>query len=60
MDFAKVPIGFGMMLAQSEAAMIRYAALSEEKKQDILNQAKNARSEREMWHIVAGLANGIS
>ena len=29
MDFYKVPIGFGMALAQNTAAMNRYAQLSE-------------------------------
>lgn len=58
MDFAKVPIGFGMALAQNEAAMIRYAALPEQQKQNILDKARDVRSEKEMWHLVAGLANG--
>ncbi|MBQ9761571.1 MAG: hypothetical protein IJV82_00655 [Oscillospiraceae bacterium] len=58
MDFYKVPIGFGMALAQNEAAMHRYAAMPEEKKQEILNKAHNVRSEREMYSLVAGIANG--
>jgi len=58
MDFYKVPIGFGMALAQDTAAMNRYAHLSEEQKQDILNKAHNVRSEKEMYALVAGLANG--
>lgn len=58
MDFYKVPIGFGMALAQNTAAMNRYAHLSEQQKQDILNRAHNVRSEREMQNLVAGLANG--
>lgn len=52
MDFAKVPIGFGMALAQNEAAMARYAALNEEEKQTVLARAHNARSEEEMHRIV--------
>ena len=35
MDFYKVPIGFGMALAQNAAAMTRYAHLTESQKQDI-------------------------
>lgn len=58
MDFYKVPIGFGMALAQNEAAMLRYAHLTEQQKQDILNKAHNVRSEREMYSLVASLANG--
>jgi len=59
MDFYKVPIGFGMALAQNTAAMNRYAHLTEEQKQDILNKAHNVRSEKEMYSLVASLANGI-
>lgn len=58
MDFYKVPIGFGMALAQNEAAMLRYAQLNEAQKNDILNKAHNVRSEKEMYSLVASLANG--
>ena len=58
MDFYKVPIGFGMALAQNTAAMNRYAHLSESQKQDILTKAHNVRSEKEMYSLVASLANG--
>ena len=57
MDFYKVPIGFGMALAQNTAAMNRYAHLSESQKQDILNKAHNVRSEREMHDLVNSLAH---
>lgn len=58
MDFYKVPLGFGMALAQNEAAMVRYAHLSEPKKQDILNKAHHVRSKKDMYDLVASLANG--
>ena len=58
MDFYKVPIGFGMALAQNTAAMNRYAHLSEQQKKDILSKAHNVRSEKEMYALVADLANG--
>ena len=58
MDFYKAPIGFGMALAQNTAAMNRYAHLSEVQKQDILNRAHNVRNEKEMYSLVASLANG--
>jgi len=58
MDFYKVPIGFGLALAGNTAAMNRYAHLSEQQKQDILNKAHNVRSEKEMYSLVASLANG--
>ena len=56
MDFYKVPIGFGMALAMNHSAMEAYAAMTEQQKQAILNQAHNARSEKEMHQIVAGIA----
>ena len=58
MGFYKVPIGFGMVLAQNEAAMMRYAHLDEQQKQAILDKAHNVRSEQEMYTLVANLANG--
>lgn len=58
MDFYKVPIGFGLALAGNTAAMNRYAHMTEEQKQDILNKAHNVRAEKEMYSLVASLANG--
>ncbi len=55
-----VPVGFGFYLNQNTAAMNRYAQLSESQKQDILNKAHNARSEQEMYSLVASLANGTT
>ena len=52
MDFYKVPIGFGMALAMNPPAMNAYSAMTEEQKQAILNQAHNARIEKEMHRIV--------
>ena len=57
MDFAKVPIGFGMELAQDEMAMQRYSSLTQEEKRAVLKRAHNARSEKEMRKIVADLSN---
>lgn len=57
MDFTKVPIGFGMELAQDEAAMQRYAILTQEEKRAILKRAHSARSEKEMREIVSGLSS---
>lgn len=59
MDFYKVPIGFGLALSANTAAMNRYAQLSESEKQDILHRAHNVRSEKEMYALVASLANGL-
>lgn len=58
MDFYKVPIGFGMALAMNPKAMNAYSAMTEEQKQQILNKAHNATSEKQMHSLVASLANG--
>lgn len=58
MDFYKVPIGFGLALSANTAAMNRYANLTEAQKQDVLSKAHNVRSEKEMYSLVASLANG--
>ena len=58
MDYYKVPIGFGLAMAGNTAAMNRYAHLSEQQKKDILDRAHNVRSEKEMYALVASLANG--
>lgn len=58
MDFNSVPIGFGLALSANTAAMNRYAHMTESQKRDILNKAHNVRSEKEMYSLVASLANG--
>lgn len=55
MDFYKVPIGFGMALAQNSAAMNCYAHLTESQKQDVLDKARAVRSEKEMYALVESL-----
>ena len=58
MSYPNVPIGFGFALTQNEAAMIRYAHLDEQSKKELLERAHNARSEEDMYTLVASLANG--
>ena len=58
MDFYNIPIGFGLALSANTATMNRYAHLSESEKQSLLNRAHNVRSEKEMYALVASLANG--
>ena len=58
MNFDTMPVGFGLALSANTAAMNRYAHLTESKKRDILNRAHNARTEKEMYTLVADLANG--
>ena len=52
MDSYNVPIGFGMALVMNPAALNAYGAMSEDQKQQILNRAHNAKSEKEMCDIV--------
>ena len=58
MDFYSVPIGFGLALSGNTAAMNRYTHLNEQQKQNVLSKAHNVRSEKEMYALVASLANG--
>ena len=58
MNSDTMPVGFGLALSANTAAMNRYAHLGEAEKQDILNKAHNVRSEKEMYMLVANLANG--
>ena len=54
----EVPVDFGFAMAGNTAAMNRYAHMTEEQKQDILNKAHNIHFEKEMYALVASLANG--
>lgn len=58
MENHEVPLGFGFVLNQNTAAMNRYAQLSQAQKQNLIEQARHVHSEREMYNLVAGLANG--
>lgn len=55
MDFGKMPVGFSMMLAQNEAAMSRFGAMTDSERAAVLSQAHSARSEQEMAQIVDSL-----
>ena len=55
MDFAKLPIGFAMALAQNEIALNKYGAMSEAQKNAILDRAHTADSNEEMHQIVADI-----
>lgn len=54
----ELPLGFGMALAQNEAAMRQFESLNETEKQAILNQAHNVHSKAEMRRLVSGLSAG--
>ena len=42
----ELPLGFGMALAQNEAAMHKFESLSHDEKDSIICKAKNAKSQR--------------
>jgi len=54
----ELPLGFGMALAQNEAAMYRFESLSETEKQAVLRQVHNVRSKAEMRQLVSALSSG--
>lgn len=57
MDFAKLPIGFSMALAQNTPALEKFGQMSQSQRQTIIAQARDARSEQEMWQIVSGIVS---
>ena len=59
MDFYNIPIGFGLALSSNTAAMNYYVHLPEEQKQAILGRAHSVCTEKEMYNLVASLANGV-
>ncbi len=54
----ELPLGFGMALAQNEAAMHRFESMNETEKQAILHQVHNVHSKAEMRKLVSGLSAG--
>lgn len=54
----ELPLGFGMALAQNEAAMQQFESMTDSEKQTILQQAHSVNSKREMQHLVAGIVSG--
>lgn len=55
MDFAKLPVGFSMALAQNTPALERFGQMSRQQRQTFIDRAHNARSEREMEQIVSSI-----
>lgn len=52
---SQLPLGFGMALAQNEAAMHRFEALTDAEKQAIIQKTHSVRSKSEMQQLVAGI-----
>ena len=55
MEQYMLPLGFGMALAQNEAAMKRFEALSEAEKQALIERTHTVSSKSEMRRLVDGL-----
>lgn len=55
MSKIELPLGFGMALAQNEAAMKKFESMTDSEKQAILQQTHNVRSKREMQQLIASL-----
>lgn len=47
-----VPIGFGLGLAMNETAMSNYSGMSDEEKEKVLDQARQAQSKKEMELLI--------
>lgn len=52
MENYEMPIGLGMALAQNPEAMQKFASLSENKKQEIINGTHSVSSKEEMRQYV--------
>ena len=52
-----LPMGFGMALAQNEAAMKQFESLSEAQKQAVIQRTHQVTSKQEMRKLVASLCN---
>lgn len=52
----ELPLGFGMALAQNEAAMKRFEALSEDEKQAVIQRTHSVNSKQEMRQLVTELS----
>lgn len=58
MSKIELPMGFGMALAQNEAAMQKFESLTEAQKQAVINATHNVNSKREMQKLVRNLSDG--
>lgn len=52
MEPYEIPLGFGMALAQNPEAMLKFAALSEPKKREIIHGTHAVSSKEEMRQYV--------
>ena len=57
MESNMLPLGLGMALAQNEAAMQRFASMTEMEKQALIAQCHQVKSKREMQQLVNQLTD---
>lgn len=60
MSKIELPLGFGMALAQNEAAMAKFESLSETEKKAIIQKTHSVTSKREMQSLVSNMVSDIS
>lgn len=53
----ELPLGFGMALAQNEAAMQRFESLSQAEKQAVIQRTHSIHSKQEMQQLVDSLCH---
>lgn len=58
MSNIRLPLGFGMALAQNETAMERFESMSGPEKQSVIQRAYHVRSKQEMQQLVDDIAIG--
>ena len=52
-----LPLGFGMALAQNEAAMRQFVSLSDVEKQDVIQRTHSVTSKQEIRRLVDSLCS---
>ena len=57
MDRNMLPLGLGMALAQTEAAMKRFESMTEPEKQALIARCRQVKSKREMQQLVNRLTD---
>ena len=57
MESNMLPLGLGMALAQNEAAMQRFASMTEAEKQALIAQCHKVKSKQEMQQLVNRLTS---
>ena len=55
MDYHKLPLSFGMELVMNPNAFDTYSAMTKAQKKEVLNKARQARSQQDMRNIVNGI-----